>query len=147
MQCIGLIFLLPQTLCVILSLIECFISLFSNFPIILQMEHQKDYISKPIFSISALTQSSYSFSPHLSINPICLPYQNRCLNNFLNLLVNTTIDDTQLSLTYYDSTYEFLITSSVKKCEPCPDNTKQCGILDTLGNIMCIDVNSECPIN
>ena len=147
MERIGHIFLAPQLLFAFFSLIECFFSLFSNFPVILQMEHQKDYISKPIFSISALVQSSYSFSPHLSINPICLASHSNCQSHSLDLLVNTTISDTRFSFNYDDSTYESLLTSSVKKGEPCPDNTKQCGILDTLGNIMCIDVNSECPIN
>jgi hypothetical protein len=29
----------------------------------------------------------------------------------------------------------------------CPNNTRQCGRLDNLGNSLCVDANSDCPIN
>ena len=40
--------------------------------------------------------------------------------------------------------YEELLKHSGKECEK---NYKKCGILDTLGNIMCIPNEEECPIN
>ena len=40
--------------------------------------------------------------------------------------------------------YEELLKHSGKECEI---NYKQCGIMDTLGNIMCIPDEEECPIN
>ena len=46
--------------------------------------------------------------------------------------------------TYYDQNYANLLKNSK---EPCENNYKKCGILDTLGNIMCIPENDECPIN
>ena len=105
--------------------------------IINRIEIQKDYISHPILSISNIKNESF-----LSFTTSSSSHSKKMI-----LLYDATLDDTQLSFTYYDSTYESLLTSSVKKGEPCPDNTKQCGILDTLGNIMCIDVNTDCPIN
>ena len=46
--------------------------------------------------------------------------------------------------TYYNQNYENLLKNSK---EPCENNYKKCGILDTLGNIMCIPESDECPIN
>jgi len=45
---------------------------------------------------------------------------------------------------YYQRTYEYLLKHSGEKCE---ENFKQCGIMDTLGNIMCIPKEDECPVN
>ena len=44
----------------------------------------------------------------------------------------------------YNQNYESLIKYSGEQCEK---NYKKCGILDTLGNIMCIPEKDECPIN
>ena len=44
----------------------------------------------------------------------------------------------------YRKNYESLLKHSGEQCE---ENYKKCGILDTLGNIMCIPENDECPIN
>ena len=46
--------------------------------------------------------------------------------------------------TEYKKNYESLLVHS---CEICEENYKKCGILDTLGNIMCIPKEEECPIN
>ena len=40
-----------------------------------------------------------------------------------------------------------LYNNSVSKEEQCEDGYKQCGILDTVGNILCLPNDSECPIN
>ena len=45
----------------------------------------------------------------------------------------------------YNKNYESLLKDSNKDCEK--NNYKKCGILDTLGNIMCIPKNDTCPIN
>ena len=44
----------------------------------------------------------------------------------------------------YKYNYSYLLEHSHK---PCEENYKKCGILDTLGNIMCIPEKDECPIN
>ena len=44
----------------------------------------------------------------------------------------------------YNQNYESLLKHSGEQCE---ENYKKCGILDTLGNIMCIPKEDECPIN
>ena len=44
----------------------------------------------------------------------------------------------------YKKNYEYLLKHSGEKCE---ENYKKCGILDTLGNIICIPKEDECPIN
>ena len=49
------------------------------------------------------------------------------------------------TLVYYKENYESLLKNSYKNCEE--KNYKKCGILDTLGNIMCIPETDECPIN
>lgn len=42
------------------------------------------------------------------------------------------------------SYYELLKNSSRDKC---PENLKQCGILDTFGNKLCLNKDYECPVN
>ena len=44
----------------------------------------------------------------------------------------------------YSQNYETLLKQS---SNPCASNLKKCGILDSLGNLMCIPQNEECPIN
>ena len=44
----------------------------------------------------------------------------------------------------YKYSYSYLLQHSGKYCEV---NYKKCGILDTYGNIMCIPIDDECPIN
>ena len=46
---------------------------------------------------------------------------------------------------YYD--YFNLLNLSVSSNEECPSDLKQCGLLDTMNNKMCIDKDKECPIN
>ena len=46
------------------------------------------------------------------------------------------------SKTYYD-----YLETAVSKNEDCPENYHQCGILDTVGNKMCLRNEEECPIN
>ena len=53
----------------------------------------------------------------------------------------------------YKFDYEQLLNNSVKerdaegRLNPCPNNFKKCGILDTKRNILCINSNSMCPNN
>lgn len=35
----------------------------------------------------------------------------------------------------------------VEKDQDCPNGKKNCGIIDTLGNILCLDTSLDCPIN
>lgn len=46
-----------------------------------------------------------------------------------------------------DFTYEYLLKNSVKKDENCESGFHKCGILDTLGQIMCIPDSYSCPTN
>ena len=43
--------------------------------------------------------------------------------------------------------YLSLLDNSAPKGEQCKAGYKQCGILDTVGNILCFPYDSECPIN
>jgi len=45
---------------------------------------------------------------------------------------------------YYNMLYD---GSIVAENEGCPEGKKSCGYIDTLYNILCLDKNSECPIN
>ena len=42
--------------------------------------------------------------------------------------------------------YTYINNAKLKE-EPCPSNTKNCGILDDNGNKLCLPLDSECPIN
>ena len=44
----------------------------------------------------------------------------------------------------YSENYASLLAHSGKECEK---NYKKCGILDSLGNILCIPENKTCPLN
>ena len=46
-----------------------------------------------------------------------------------------------------EMSYLSLINNSVSKGEQCKEGYKQCGILDTVGNILCFPYTLECPIN
>ena len=48
------------------------------------------------------------------------------------------------STTHYWENYTSLLAHSGEKCE---EHYKKCGKLDSLGNIMCIPENDDCPIN
>ena len=64
------------------------------------------------------------------------------INNFeLYPLITINSDGTNIS---YNQNYESLLKHSGKECD---NNYKKCGILDTYGNIMCIPIGEECPIN
>ena len=52
--------------------------------------------------------------------------------------------DSNNKITLYNQNYVTLLKNSH---EPCKQNYKKCGVLDTLGNIMCIPQTDECPIN
>ena len=45
----------------------------------------------------------------------------------------------------YNKNYKYLLEHSSKST--CSENFKKCGILDSMGNIMCIPNEDECPIN
>ena len=72
-----------------------------------------------------------------------LTVKNEIKNNNFNLypLLNFNTDGTNIE---YHQNYESLLKHSKKKCE---ENYQKCGVLDTYGNIMCIPINEDCPIN
>ena len=55
------------------------------------------------------------------------------------------IEFKSLNNSYYQ--YLNLLNLSVSSTEECPSTLKQCGLLDTMNNKMCIDKDKECPIN
>ena len=64
--------------------------------------------------------------------------------------VNITLwKNKQFKIKVDDSYYSYgnLFNNSVPSNEECPSDKKQCGILDTMNNKMCIDKDKECPIN
>ena len=70
------------------------------------------------------------------------------VNKIMNISINVTYPLTSINdagiITLYEQNYETLLKHSGTKCE---ENYKKCGILDTMGNIMCIPETDECPIN
>ena len=86
---------------------------------LLKAEH-KIWIGSKILTVNELIkQNNYEIYPILDINS----------------------DNEKI---FYKHNYESLLKHSNNNCE---NNYKKCGILDTLGNIMCIPENEECPIN
>ena len=66
--------------------------------------------------------------------------ENNMKNNYS--LKSIISDNEYINL---DKNYEYLLKHSTKNS--CEVNFKRCGILDTYGNIMCIQENESCPIN
>lgn len=54
------------------------------------------------------------------------------------------IDDTYLY--YIDGSYYLDFLKNATK-EGCPNNYKNCGLLDTYGNIFCLKQGVDCPMN
>lgn len=116
-------------------------------PIIIHIEIQKDYYSHPIQSMKVLRSSFNSSYSNITIeSPLCFK-GSTCKSKTKYLLYNEKIDLTPIEFSYYNATYESLLKSSVKKGQQCPTDYKQCGILDTLDNIMCVSKDAPCPIN
>ena len=58
--------------------------------------------------------------------------------------IETIVSENELTFTDYN--YDFLLQHSTKS-DSCEQNFKKCGILDSLGNTMCIPNTDNCPIN
>ena len=77
-------------------------------------------------------------------------HENGYVENVIKTIHNIIHDNNKLifpkltpSRNYYTD-YEALLKMS---SNPCRRGTKKCGILDSLGNIMCIPQDDQCPIN
>ena len=70
-------------------------------------------------------------------------FKEEIKKNNHELLPLLTIDSDG-NTTQYTQNYESLLKHSRQHCE---EKYKKCGILDTYGNIMCIPIEDECPIN
>ena len=130
----------------ILALILLLFSLFfpTNYSLNTMMEIQKDYHSHPILSISPfLSSSSNSQCPSQSF--LLLEQEHsfyktkKCKKAKRSLVEKTNIDRTFVEFDYMNETYQSLLEKAVSKGEKCPEGYKQCGILDSLNNIMCIE--------
>ena len=73
-----------------------------------------------------------------------LTLKNLIAQNNNNIFPILSISNDGKTNAIYNKTYEYLLKHSGEKCE---ENFKKCGILDTLGNIICIPKEDECPIN
>ena len=74
-----------------------------------------------------------------------LSVENLMKSNNNNSYPMTYIGDTEIFYAYHSkNNYYALLKHSGSSCE---ENYKKCGILDTMGNIMCIPEINECPIN
>ena len=74
-----------------------------------------------------------------------LTIQNILKSNNNDTYPKTLIGDTGIFYAYKSKkNYDYFLKHSGTNCET---NYKKCGILDTMGNIMCIPETEECPIN
>ena len=89
--------------------------------------------------------NALKFNQLIWIGSKTLTIQNILKNNMNNNYPLKSIQSIEnLNLTL-DKNYDYLLNHSTKT--NCEINFKQCGILDTYGNIMCIQENESCPIN
>ena len=120
-----------------------------NYSLNTMMEIQKDYHSHPILSISPFLSSPSN--SHLK--SFLLEQENsfyktkKCKKAKRSLVEKTNIDRTFVEFDYMNETYQSLLEKSVPKGEKCLEGYKQCGILDSLNNIMCIEEDKQCPVN
>ena len=116
-------------------------------PIINQIEIQKDYFSQPIQSMKVSRLSFNSSYSNITIeSPLCFK-GSTCKSKTKYLRYDEQIYLTPIEFSYYNATYESLLKSSVLKGQQYPTDYKQCGVLDTLDNIMCVRKDVLCPIN
>ena len=73
-----------------------------------------------------------------------LTVNNMIKENMDDTFALTEIESDDVNSTFSHNYYDLLHHSTKNECEP---NYKKCGILDTLGNIMCIPEQDNCPIN
>ena len=146
-EAIQNIFTLVSVLAGMTTFILTMVLFFGSGTITMRIEIQKDYVSSPFLSIASNDISDYSNSSLLLPSPVCFRAKYSCQMVNRNLLSSTTIDSTVLSFVYMDSMYKNLLETSVKKGEKCKEGYKQCGILDSLDNIICIKEEQQCPIN
>ena len=64
------------------------------------------------------------------------------LYKYKGLKICSLSDD---SLSYYDMLQK--PDTIISQYQECPKNKKSCGYIDTLKNILCMDLNDECPVN
>ena len=102
-----------------LTLISCFIIMIIIYDYSTDKK-QKVWIGSKILTVNEIIkQNNKELYPLLDINS--LSKKNEYLQNYESLLKHSS--------------------------DPCEENYKKCGILDTYGNIMCIPKEDECPIN
>lgn len=90
--------------------------------------------------------NAYNYYKHLIwIGSKTLTIQNLLKNNRNNTYPLKSIESIENLNSVLDENYEYLLNHSTKT--NCESNFKKCGILDTYGNIMCIEENEPCPVN
>ena len=89
--------------------------------------------------------NAYNYKQLLWIGSKTLTIQNILKNNMNNSYPLKSIQSFEKLNSRFDKNYDYLLKHSTKT--NCELNFKRCGILDTYGNIMCIEEKESCPIN
>lgn len=115
---------------------------------------ENNYNKVPIFTINAPSQEN------LSVLQIAIWTMNKakcyqgkhgpyCENSYSGEAIYTWKEIFFYSPSIDNDKYKYstLIKNSVAKGEKCKEGYKQCGIIDTMNNILCLEEGDECPIN
>ena len=136
-----------ELLVVVVLFIINLINFFTNFPTITLTEIQKDFTSHPILSLGP---SDNSLDTFFLLDPlISFRSSSQSCKYPFGKKLNEVVTFNEVNLTYTPSTktYQEYRKDAVKKGEQCKEGYKQCGILDSLNNTMCISLDEQCPIN
>ena len=135
-----------ELLIVVVLFIINLINFFTSFPTITLTEIKNDFSSHPILSLSSdnALDTFFLLEPLISFRSS----SGGCKYPFGKKLSEVvTFNEVNLTYTVSKKTYGEYRKDSVKKGEHCKEGYKQCGILDSLNNTMCITVDEQCPIN
>ena len=135
-----------ELLIVVVLFIINLINFFTSFPTITLTEIKNDFSSHPILSLSSdnAVDTFFLLEPLISFRSS----SGGCKYPFGKKLSEVvTFNEVNLTYTVSKKTYGEYRKDSVKKGEHCKEGYKQCGILDSLNNTMCITVDEQCPIN
>ena len=76
-------------------------------------------------------------------------YRGGCNTIYTNFSKTLSIwrEKKELKSTFLNENYKTLYKRSVAKGSSCSSGLKPCGVLDSLGNILCLENSQQCPIN
>lgn len=134
---------------------------------------KKDIIHTPIYNLSINDYRYYNDYKYENYIISFLRWKGtelgcKCNRNDKNIITKGGCTDPEISLNcqhysmyergffYYrgkilyakrKSLFDFYKDLNISKNRKCPKGKKQCGILDSLGNILCLDIYDACPLN